>query len=66
MATTLAEQLTSVQDAISAIESGGQSISINGRTYTKANLDILYDREERLLARIQREASGNMRTVAEF
>jgi hypothetical protein len=64
---TLAEQLTSVQTAISAIESGGQEVTVNNRTYRRANLQELYDREERLLTRIARESGGGgTRTVAEF
>ena len=68
MAATLAEQLTSVQTAISNIESNGQSVGMSGRNLTKADLKTLYEREERLLARIAREsaASRSMRTVAEF
>ena len=64
---TLAEQLTSVQAAISAIESGSQSFSVNNRSYTKADLQVLYNREESLLRRIARESGGcGTRTVAEF
>jgi hypothetical protein len=63
---TLAQQLTSVQDAISAIEGGAQSItSADGRTYTRASLATLYDREKSLLLRTER-ASGQARRVAEF
>ena len=66
MAYTLAQQLDSVQAAIAAIESGAQEVSVNNRTYRKADLKTLYDREERLLARISRETNGDMKTVAEF
>jgi len=66
MAATLAEQLTSVQAAITAIEGDGQEVTVNGRTYRRADLKTLYDREEQLQRRVQRESSGNMRTLAEF
>lgn len=67
MAATLDSQLTSVQAAIASIESNGQSVSIQGVTYSKGNLQALYDREARLLARISRGDSGGIRTsVAEF
>ena len=63
--TTLAERLTSIQAAIAAIESGSQSYSILGRTYTKAELKVLYDQERYIESRIDR-AAGARRTVAEF
>jgi hypothetical protein len=63
---TLAQQLTSVQAAIAAIEGGAQSITAaDGRTYTRASLQTLYDREKALLLRTER-ASGQARRVAEF
>lgn len=63
--TTLAEQLDSVQAAIAAIEFGGQSYAIAGRTYTRANLKELYDREERLHRKIANETTHG-RTRVEF
>jgi len=66
MALTLAEQLTSVQAAITAIETNGQSYSIEGVTYTRASLKTLYDREQRILDKITRETAGGGKTVAEF
>jgi len=65
MAETLASQLASVQAAITAIESGAQSASINGRQLTRADLKTLYDREASLLRRI---AAGKkvFRTLVEF
>jgi len=62
---TLAEQLSSVQDAISAIETTGQAIACNGRSYTRADLRVLYNREERLSNKIAKETNRG-RTVAEF
>jgi hypothetical protein len=55
---TYTEQLESVQAAIQAIESGVQSYSISGRTMTRADLSVLYEREERLLPLARRESSG--------
>ena len=67
MAETLAAQLTSVQAAIAAIESGAQSIGAGDRTLTRANLDKLYEREKDLLKRISFESqSGARRALAEF
>ena len=63
---TLAEQLSSVQAAITAVETYGQYISAtDGRTLTRADLKALYEREAALLLRTER-ASGQARRVAEF
>ena len=59
-ATTI-DQLISCQAAILAIESGEQSYSIDGQAFTKANLQSLYDREDRLLTRYNRESVVNPR-----
>jgi len=66
MSTTYAEQLADVQAAIAAIEGGAQEISINGRTYRYPDLQALYAREQRLETKIAAQATGNLRTVAEF
>ena len=67
MAETYAAQLTRLQAAIASVESNGQSVSIQGVTYTKANLQALYDREAALLRRINQAANGGIQTtVAEF
>jgi len=55
---TYTEQLESVQAAISAIESGAQSVEFSGRKYTRGDLAVLYAREERLLPLAKRESSG--------
>ena len=65
MAATLAEQLASVQAAIAAIESGAQSAASEGESLTRADLNTLYTREERLLNKIARAARGGNITVAE-
>ncbi len=62
---TLAEQLTSVQTAIEAAETAQSLTEGDGSSIARANLDTLYKREERLLARIERESRGRV-TVAEF
>lgn len=62
MAKTYAEQLDAVQLAIDAIEGGAQSYTgISGRALTRADLKTLYDREERLMLRVQRETSAGIR-----
>jgi len=65
MALTLAAKLDSVQAAITAIEGGAQSFTIGQRTYTRPDIDKLYDREAQLLAQINRADQGGRR-VAEF
>lgn len=65
MAATLAEQLASVQSAITAIESGAQAASSEGESLTRPSLDTLYTREERLLNKIARAARGSNISVAE-
>ena len=66
MAKTLSEQLTSVQTAIEKIESGAQSVSIDGVSVTRADLRTLYAREQRLLQKIERQSSGSSRRICEF
>ena len=61
---TLAEQLASVQASIAAIESGAQSASSEGESLTRAPLETLYKREQRLLIKIDRAERG-MRTIYE-
>ena len=67
MATTLAQQLSEVQAAISAILTGGQSIGAAGQNWTKADLGELRAFERSLKREIAQEAAGGIdRTVAEF
>lgn len=54
-------QLERVQAAIGAIEGGSQSYSVAGRTFTKADLKTLYERETLLRAKAAREANGGIR-----
>jgi len=65
MATTIAQQLESVQAAIAAIESGAQSAQCQGQTVTRADLITLYCREYNLQNKIARGDRGRI-TVAEF
>ena len=52
--TTLAE-LEEIQAAITAITTGAQEVTIDGKRITFGNLDALYKREEILLARYKAE-----------
>lgn len=51
MAKTLGQQLDAVQAAIEAVESS-QSYEMNGRKLTRADLAVLYRREESLVSKI--------------
>ena len=50
----MAVTLTDVNAAISAIQSGGQSFTVDGMTYTSANLSTLIQLRERLLSETDR------------
>jgi hypothetical protein len=54
----MAVTLTEVETAISQIGASGQSFSVDGITYSRANLSVLVDLRERLLASTAR-AAGN-------
>ena len=58
MSLTLAQKLTSVQTAIVKIEEGAASTSVDGMSVTRADLGLLYAREERLERKIAAEARG--------
>jgi len=62
---TLAEQYASVQAAITAIETHGQTMTEEGQTLTRADLKTLYSRESRLERKIDRQSSGRIK-VAEL
>ena len=67
MAKTLAARLEEVQDAITKVlPPHNQSVSYNGRSYTKANLDVLYAQEKYLEDKIASGERGIHRTLAEF
>lgn len=65
MAKTLAARLEEVQDAITKVLNN-QSVSYNGRSYTKANLNVLYAQEKYLEDKIASGSRGIYRTLAEF
>lgn len=50
----MAVSLTDVETAISTIQSGGQSFSIDGMTYNAANLDALLRLRTQLKAELDR------------
>jgi hypothetical protein len=58
MPLTTAQQLDQVQTAISQIELYGQSYTFKERTMTRADLQTLYKREERLKTLYVRENRG--------
>lgn len=62
-----ASQLASVRALIQSIETGAvQSVSFAGRTITKLNLDVLYERETALIDRLAKETaqgSGRANTI---
>jgi hypothetical protein len=53
-----ADQLERVQTAIARIEAGAQSVTINGRTVQRGDLDTLYAREKWLRKMAAREEAG--------
>lgn len=65
MTTTYAAQLDSVQAAIEAIQGGAQSYTIStlsgSRTVTRPDLNALYAREERLIAKVARNGGIKIR-----
>lgn len=58
---TYQEQLESVQAAIQELETRGQSVDVNGRRLTRADLETLYKREQHLRTMVGRETRGGMR-----
>ncbi len=62
MAESYAVQLDRVQTAIASIESGTVSTyTIGTQSFTKHDLQILYDREERLLSKVNRTTDDGRR-----
>ena len=55
---TYLEQLEEVQAAISAVLTGAQQYSYEGRQITRAHLGALWDQETRLRMMVKREADG--------
>jgi hypothetical protein len=54
-------QLERVQATIAKIEGGAQSYSVEGNSFTRADLPVLYTRERELRALVARESSGGIR-----
>jgi hypothetical protein len=57
----MAVSLTDVETAISAIQDGGQSFTVDGFTYNAGNLDALLRLREKLLQ--ERDAQNNSRPL---
>lgn len=57
---TYQQQLEDVQTAIAEIETRGQSVDVNGRQFTRANIARLYEREKYLRRMAARESSGGI------
>ena len=55
---SIQDKLDRVRAAIEAIETGGQSISYEGRSVSKADLKTLYEREAYLEQRLARQQRG--------
>lgn len=55
-------QLERVQNTIDEVETYGQSVDhSNGITWTQADLQTLYRREDRLRIRVKREKNGGIK-----
>lgn len=52
------DKLDRVRVAIEAVETGGQSVSYEGRSVSKADLKTLYEREAYLEQRLARQQRG--------
>jgi hypothetical protein len=57
MARTAQEQLDDIDTLIEEIETSGQSVSQDGSTLTRANLETLYKRRDLLEMRVNRAAA---------
>lgn len=58
--TTAAEMLESVNKAICAVLTGGQSYKIGSRQLTRADLKMLYDMKNDLTAQIAAQGSSSL------
>lgn len=57
---SLSEQLQQVNDAIAAIEIGGQEYQIGTRRLKRADLSLLYQRQKELQQQITSEQSNGL------
>lgn len=55
------DQLEEVQAAITVIVTKSQSVTVNSRSYTRANLKDLHDMEMKLRSLADRESRGGAR-----
>lgn len=62
MARTTQQQLDAVDAALEKIESENQSVTILGRTFTRANIADLYRERGRLERKVARESRGGLKT----
>lgn len=56
-------QLERVQTAIAAIESGGQSVDVDGTRLTRGDLEVLYRREAKLRKLAARASGTTVRQI---
>jgi len=63
---TITERLENVQTLIQDIETNGQAYRNDGRSFTKADLAVLYRQEARLLAQYNAENNGKGRNLVKF
>lgn len=62
----LVDQLTQVNDAIAAIEIGGQEYQIGTRRLKRADLSLLYKRQKELQTQITYEEEGGLTLANTF
>lgn len=55
---TLEEQLAQINEAIAAIEIGGQEYQIGPTRLKRADLKVLYERQSSLQAQIENQSTG--------
>lgn len=60
-ATPAQELLQQVRDAIEAVLTRGQDVSVGGKRYTRANLSELRDLRRELENQVRRESTGGIR-----
>lgn len=66
MARTAQQMLDAVDLAIQKIEEGAQTVSVNGHSYTRGNLDALYAERRRLERRVARNGRIRVRGVTPY
>lgn len=61
---TIQEQLQQINEAITAIEIGGQEYQIGPRRLKRADLKILYQRQRELTSQLQYEQETNVSNLS--